>query len=83
MAGDINNWWAPNYVAIEAMMRSCGLKVTNRPGHELYICELDEQLRKQQQWNQSEYLSAVGLDWQEAVHEKVTGKNEYMTTAKK
>lgn len=79
MAGDITNWWAPNHAAIEAMLRSCGLKVVQRPGHELYICELDEQLRKQQEWNQSEYLSAVGMDWQEAVEEKVSSKNQYMT----
>ncbi len=78
MAGDLTNWWAPNHACIEAMMRSCGLKVTEQPGHEIYICEADEQLRQNQQWNQSEYLSAVGLDWQEAVKEKVAEKNTYM-----
>ncbi|MCC9135509.1 TIGR04290 family methyltransferase [Pontibacter silvestris] len=80
MAGDLTNWWAPNHACIEAMMRSCGLKVTSRPGHEIYICEVDEELRQHQQWNQSEYLSAVGLDWQEAVQEKVGSKNEYMVS---
>ncbi|MFD3001756.1 TIGR04290 family methyltransferase [Pontibacter toksunensis] len=78
MAGDITNWWAPNHAAIEAMMRSCGLRVTERPGHEIYILEVDEELRKNQQWNHSELLSATGQDWQEAVKEKVAGKNEYM-----
>ncbi|WP_114783741.1 TIGR04290 family methyltransferase [Botryobacter ruber] len=81
MAGDITNWWAPNHAAIKAMLRSCGFTVTQRPGHELYICKIDEQLRKNNQWNQSEYLSAVGLEWDEAVKEKVAAKNEYMTTA--
>ncbi|MDX5422751.1 MAG: TIGR04290 family methyltransferase [Hymenobacteraceae bacterium] len=78
MAGDITNWWAPNHACIEAMLRTCGFRVKARPGHELYILELDEQLRKGQQWNQSEYLSATGQDWQEAVQEKVAGKNQYM-----
>ncbi|WP_242916834.1 TIGR04290 family methyltransferase [Pontibacter liquoris] len=78
MAGDPTNWWAPNHAAIEAMMRSCGLRVTARPGHEMYILEVDEALREKQQWNQSEYLSATGQDWQEAVLHKVNSKNEYM-----
>jgi tRNA (mo5U34)-methyltransferase len=80
MAGDITNWWAPNHAAIEAMMRACGLRVTQRPGHEVYIVELDEELQKQQQWNQSEYLSATGQDWKDAVEEKVAGKNHYMVS---
>lgn len=78
MAGDKTNWWAPNHACIEAMLRSCGLRVVQRPGHELYLCEVDEQLRQSQQWNQSEYLSAVGLDWQQQVQQKVAGKNNYM-----
>lgn len=78
MAGDRTNWWAPNHACIEAMLRSCGLRVTQRPGHEMYLCTVDEQLREQQQWNQSEYLSAVGLAWQEAAAAKVAGKNTYM-----
>ncbi|MDX5436521.1 MAG: TIGR04290 family methyltransferase, partial [Pontibacter sp.] len=78
MAGDVTNWWAPNHAAIEAMMRSCGFRVKERPGHELYILEVDEELKRQQQWNESEYLSATGQDWQEAVQRKVEGKNTYM-----
>lgn len=81
MAGDLTNWWVPNHAAIEAMLRSCGLRVASRPGHEIYVCEPDEQLRQYQQWNQSEYLSAVGLAWQEQVQDKVNGKNSYMLTA--
>ncbi|MFT2008157.1 TIGR04290 family methyltransferase [Pontibacter sp. 13R65] len=80
MAGDLTNWWAPNHAAIEAMLRTCGFKVVQRPGHELYVCEVDPQLRQYQQWNQSEYLSAVGLAWQEAVKEKVGTKNNYMVS---
>ncbi|GAB3537344.1 TIGR04290 family methyltransferase [Pontibacter brevis] len=78
MAGDLTNWWAPNDAAIKAMLRSCGLRVIEQPGHEIYILEVDEELRKAQQWNQSELLSATGQDWQEAVQQKVAEKNQYM-----
>lgn len=37
-AGDATNWWAPNKAAIEAMLRSAGLEVMARPGHEIYLC---------------------------------------------
>ena len=37
-AGDPTNWWAPNHAAVEAMVRSAGLEVVERPGHELYVC---------------------------------------------
>lgn len=78
MAGDVTNWWAPNHAAILAMMRSCGFRLKAQPGHELYILEADDQLKQSQLWNESEYLSATGQDWQEAVQQKVSGKNEYM-----
>ncbi|HEU5115480.1 MAG TPA: TIGR04290 family methyltransferase [Isosphaeraceae bacterium] len=38
LAGDPTNWWAPNQAAIEAMLRSTGLAVTQNPGHEIYLC---------------------------------------------
>lgn len=38
-SGDPTNWWVPNHAAIEAMLRSAGLCVTSRPGHEIYLCE--------------------------------------------
>ncbi|WP_347158499.1 TIGR04290 family methyltransferase [Pontibacter chitinilyticus] len=78
MAGDPTNWWAPNHAAIEAMLRSCGFRVKDRPGHEMYILEVDEALKQGLHWNDSELLSATGQDWQEAVEEKVSRKNEYM-----
>ena len=40
-AGDPTNWWVPNATAIEAMLRSSGLRVRQRPGHEMYLCEPD------------------------------------------
>lgn len=40
-AGDPTNWWAPNHAGVEAMLRSSGMRVTGRPGHEIYLCEPD------------------------------------------
>ncbi|HUF66973.1 MAG TPA: TIGR04290 family methyltransferase [Gemmatimonadaceae bacterium] len=40
-AGDDTNWWAPNHSAVEALLRSSGMSVTSRPGHEMYLCEPD------------------------------------------
>jgi tRNA (mo5U34)-methyltransferase len=39
MAGDPTNWWLANASAVEAMVRSTGLAVVARPGHEMWICE--------------------------------------------
>jgi tRNA (mo5U34)-methyltransferase len=39
LAGDPTNWWVPNHAAVEAMLRSCGLRVVQRPGEEIYVCE--------------------------------------------
>jgi len=36
--GDPTNWWVPNAAAVEAMVRSAGLEVVERPGHELWVC---------------------------------------------
>lgn len=80
LAGDVTNWWAPNHAAIEAMLRSCGLKVTQRPGHEMYLCQPDAaNQHKAQLWNNSELLSATGQQWQEAVAAKVADKNRTLT----
>jgi tRNA (mo5U34)-methyltransferase len=38
-ATDETNWWVPNAACCEAMLRSAGLRVTSRPGHEIYVCE--------------------------------------------
>lgn len=38
LAGDPTNWWVPNQSCIEALLRSAGLEVESRPGHELYVC---------------------------------------------
>jgi tRNA (mo5U34)-methyltransferase len=63
-AGDPTNWWAPNHAAVEAMLRSAGMKVTGRPGHEIYLCEPDA-LRPAcvSTWNAAELRSATGQLW--------------------
>jgi tRNA (mo5U34)-methyltransferase len=37
-AGDPSNWWIPNHAACEALLRSAGMRIVRRPGHELYLC---------------------------------------------
>jgi len=39
LAGDATNWWAPNAAAVQAMLRSAGLRVLGSPAHEFYLCE--------------------------------------------
>jgi tRNA (mo5U34)-methyltransferase len=80
LAGDPTNWWAPNHACIEAMLRTCGLKVTQRPGHEIYITEPDPSLTSVAKgWNNSEYLSAIGQDWMASLNEKVTHNPQHGT----
>ena len=38
LADDPTNWWAPNHACVNAMLRSSGFDVVERPGHELYVC---------------------------------------------
>jgi tRNA (mo5U34)-methyltransferase len=40
-AGDRTNWWVPNHAAVEALLRSSGMRVLARPGHEIYLCQPD------------------------------------------
>jgi tRNA (mo5U34)-methyltransferase len=40
-SGDPTNWWVANHAGVEAMLRSSGLRVKARPGHEIYLCEPD------------------------------------------
>jgi tRNA (mo5U34)-methyltransferase len=41
LAGDHTNWWVPSAGAVEAMLRTTGLRVVQRPGHEIWLCERD------------------------------------------
>jgi len=66
-SGDITNWWAPNHAACEAMLRSAGMRIVHRPGHEMYVCVPDGDARS---WlrtdrGQVELRSATGRPWTE------------------
>jgi tRNA (mo5U34)-methyltransferase len=37
--GDLSNWWAPNYEALEPLARSAGLRVVERPHPEMLVAE--------------------------------------------
>ena len=37
-ADDPTNWWAPSHACVEAMLRSSGLEVVERPGYQLWVC---------------------------------------------
>ena len=41
-SGDPTNWWVPNGACAEAMLRSAGFKVEDRPEPEVFICRCDE-----------------------------------------
>ena len=41
LAGDPTNWWAADPACVEAMARSSGLRIADRPAHEFWICEPD------------------------------------------
>ncbi|HEV7990602.1 MAG TPA: TIGR04290 family methyltransferase [Gemmatimonadaceae bacterium] len=60
-SGDPTNWWAPNHAACEAMLRSSGLRVIDRPAGEIYLCEPDPNAEP---WprgrGRAELLSATG-----------------------
>jgi tRNA (mo5U34)-methyltransferase len=65
-AGDPTNWWAPNHAGVEAMLRSAGMRVIGRPGHEIYLCEPDPQRPScVATWNRAEIHSATGRPWQQ------------------
>jgi tRNA (mo5U34)-methyltransferase len=60
LAGDPTNWWAPNHSAILAMLRSAGLDVLARPGHEIYLCQPATVLSPDRSWMEAELRAATG-----------------------
>jgi tRNA (mo5U34)-methyltransferase len=38
LAGDRTNWWAPSHTCVEALLRTSGFEVIDRPEHEFYLC---------------------------------------------
>jgi tRNA (mo5U34)-methyltransferase len=64
-SGDPTNWWAPNHAGVEAMLRSSGLRVKARPGHEIYLCAPDEKAGRRRALYASQLESiatAIGAD---------------------
>ncbi|MFP5211982.1 MAG: TIGR04290 family methyltransferase [Acidobacteriota bacterium] len=74
LAGDPTNWWAPNHAAVEAMLRSSGMRVIASPGHEIYVCEPDPfNPSCMTTWNAEEYDSATGRAASSPVEEASEG----------
>lgn len=57
LAGDPTNWWAPNHAAVEALLRSSGMRVVGRPAHEFYLCEPDT--AAEAKWHAGELRAAT------------------------
>lgn len=45
-AGDPTNWWLPNAACIEALLRSVGMKIIDKPEDETWLCEPDPLARR-------------------------------------
>jgi tRNA (mo5U34)-methyltransferase len=60
LAGDPTNWWAANHAGVEAMLRSSGLRVEARPGHEMYLCAPDPEAARARSLYASQLASATG-----------------------
>lgn len=69
-AGDPTNWWVPNKAAIEAMVRSAGFEITEKPHEETYICARKSDAGVMHGWNSSEFLSATGQRYLKALRDK-------------
>lgn len=79
-SGDHTNWWVPNPAAVKAMARTCGLKLSRNPGHEIYFFEPDPgQPSILDGWNRSEFLSAIGQDWLTEVDSKIKKTEQGLT----
>lgn len=70
--GDPTNWWVTNENCVAAMLRTSGFKIRNQPGDDIFLCEPDhENPGVSKTWNESEYLSALGMDWHSSHLKKV------------
>jgi tRNA (mo5U34)-methyltransferase len=58
-SGDATNWWVPNHAAIEAMLRSCGLRVTQRPADEIYLCVPDASVVAERLNSEAQFQSVL------------------------
>jgi tRNA (mo5U34)-methyltransferase len=54
-AGDPTNWWIPNRACAEAMLRSAGFRILDRPEEEVFICcraeEEERPTRREVPWS--------------------------------
>jgi tRNA (mo5U34)-methyltransferase len=60
LAGDPTNWWAADDACVQAMLRSGGLRVTAQPGHEIYVCEPDDESDYKRDARTAELRAASG-----------------------
>ena len=60
-SGDPTNCWVANHAGVEAMLRSSGLRVKARPGHEIYLCEPDARTRTHCSLYEAQLRSITGL----------------------
>lgn len=61
LAGDATNWWAPNHACVEALLRSTGMRMVRRVGHEVYLCApASTRLVRARHWDEQELLAATG-----------------------
>jgi tRNA (mo5U34)-methyltransferase len=81
-AGDPTNHWAASHAAVEAMLRSAGMRIAARPGHEFYLCEPDPQHPScVATWNAAELLSATGRRWQRSAGGRGAAEIEKLETS--
>jgi len=60
LADDPTNWWAANHAGVEAMLRSSGLRIEARPGHEIYLCAPDPDAARTRAEYASQLASVTG-----------------------
>jgi tRNA (mo5U34)-methyltransferase len=60
LANDPTNWWAPNHAGVQAMLRSSGLRVIARPGHEMYLCRPDAASPRTREGYLDQFLCVTG-----------------------
>jgi tRNA (mo5U34)-methyltransferase len=58
---DPTNWWVANHAGVEAMLRSSGMRITARPGHEIYLCKPDARRRGHRSIFESQLESIIAL----------------------
>jgi len=61
-AHDPTNWWIPNRSGVEAMLRSSGFNVVDRPGDEIFLCEpAPVEFSELGRLIEAEFKAAVGI----------------------